>query len=295
MRHWIILGVPVVVVLGGIIAYMSDLLPESAAGAILAGLCAVAPAPYAGWRVAQVVKSDAVRATLIMSGLLLGLLCALPTYQAVFPGEARYAGTIGNENKTLNIGSVVSGAYEVTLEGELPEREGEVTAEYAIKLQDGESPKTLTGEIWRRFGQVRVGRSGTAVREHARTYDRHRIALSSESVIFTLDKLTTIDDLHVSLHKVWVPAWLFWTVATVLFLVGTALEGRFGTEQVRALVATLFSFPVAFAVILVDQVTPTTFVRPAFGAGVGALFIAICVGGMSAWLGRKLLRVAHLE
>ncbi len=292
MRNWVVFGLPVGLVLAGFIAYSADALPERTAGAILAALCVLAPGPYAGWRVAQVVKSDRLRGVLIAAGLVLAVVCAIPVYFALFPGEARYTGSLSQESKSLSIGSIVGGAYVLTVEGALPEREGEVTAEYRLKLKTGERESAINGEIWRRFDQVRVGRRGSAMQEKARTYDRHRVWLADGNAEFQLAKLTTLDTIKLELHQVLLPASAFWILAALLCLLGVAVEARFGTEQVRALVSTLFVFSVTFAVLFPDQVTQAAFVRPAFGAGIASLFIAIGVGGIAAWIGRKWFRPA---
>lgn len=292
MRNAVTFGIPAVLLVGGLIAYSTGAIPEQNVGAFLAALCVIAPGPYAGWRVAQLVRSDKIRVALIALGVLVAALSAIPVYFALYPGEARYSGTIGNESKTLEIGAVTGGAYTLTVEGVLPEREGEVTAEYRLKIKNGDDTRTVDGEIWRRFGQVRVGRRGTAMQEHARTYDRSRIVLKDGAANFELAKLTTIDQLKVQLHSTLLPAPAFWAIAIVLCLIGALIEGKYGTEQVRALVSTMFVFSVSFAVIYPDQVSQSAFVRPAFGSAIGALFIAIFIGGIAAWVGRKILRPA---
>lgn len=279
------------VVLGGIL-YVTGVLPERTAGPALAFALVILPAPYAGFRLAEVVTDAKIRYAFIGIGLLAAAFGAVSIYSALYPGDARYFGQLNEQQKLVPIGSVAAGAYMLSVEGQLPEREGEVNIEYKLRLGTGGDSAPIQGELWRRFDQVRVGKRGTAMQEHHRTYGKHTVFLKEGQGELELVSLSPplAGGLSFKLFKILLPMSAFIIASAVLFAAGALLEGRFGNDRLRGLLATSLAFTAWVGYMYPDQMSEDALVKPAIGVGVTSIFFAILAGGAVAAILRKMLR-----
>jgi hypothetical protein len=288
MRNlWILIAV-VTAVVGGL--YLADVLPERGVGAALIFAAVLLPAPLTALRVVQDVTNAQGRAALLGIGLLCGLLGGVALYSAIFPGEARFFGSLNAEQKVTDIGSVAGGAYLLSVEGALPEREGEVNVDYKVSLAVGDAEQQVKGELWRRFDQVRVGKRGTAMAEHHRTFGRHTVVLKEGQGKVSLVSSSIPLTLSFKLFKILLPTSVMIIVFALLFVAGSVVEGRFGSDRVRGAFATALAFTAGASYLYPDQMTESAFVKPAIGVIVTSVFFAIFVGGATAAILRKLLR-----
>lgn len=279
---------PAVIVAAAAVAYVLDFLPERSAGAALAFALVLLPAPYAAFRVAHVAPSGGGRGALFGVAGLSALLAAVAIYGALFPGEARYTGQLSKEQQSVPIGSVAGGAYLLVVEGVLPEREGEVTIEYKLRLGTADK-KDITGELWRRFDQVR-SRRGTATQEVQHTTGKHTVFVGEGQGEVALVSVSPEIPLSFRLHKILLPMSAFVVACALLFAIGAFLEGRFGNDRVRGLMATTLAFTGCVGFLYPDQISDTALVRPAIGVGVTSFFFAVLIGGAIAAILRKILR-----
>jgi hypothetical protein len=275
----------------GAVLYLSDVLPERVLGPALAFALVALPAPYAALRLGQVVGDAKMRAAIFSVSVLAAVLGILSVTGALFPGEALYSGQLTEDQKLVPIGSVAAGAYMLVVEGALPEREGEVSVEYSVRLASAESGQTITGELWRRFDQVRVGR-GAAMQERHRTYGKHTVFLKEGQGEVERLSVSPPLPLRFRLHRILLPMSAFVVASAVLFAMGAILEGRFGNDRLRGLLATALAFSASVGLLYPDQISQEALVRPALGVGVTSIFFAILVGGAVAAILRRALRKA---
>lgn len=288
MRNLWILSAVVVAVVGGL--YLTDVLPERGVGGAMIFAAVLFPAPLTALRIAQDLSNAKGRAALMGIGVLCALVGGIALYSAIFPGEARFSGSLSAEQKVTDIGSVAGGAYLLSIEGALPEREGEVNLDYKVALGIDGAQQEVKGELWRRFDQVRVGKRGTAMAEHHRTFGRHTVVLKEGQGKVSLVSSSMPVALSFKLFKILLPTSVMVIAFALLFLAGSLVEGRFGSDRVRGAFSTALAFTAGAAYLYPDQMTETAFVKPAIGVIVTSVFFAIFVGGATAAILRKLLR-----
>ncbi|MCC6811644.1 MAG: hypothetical protein IT381_29710 [Deltaproteobacteria bacterium] len=274
------------------ILYIMGVIPDRTVGAVIAFACVLLPAPYAGVRLGQVVTDAKAKGALAGICVLAAIVAAVSIYGALFPGEAHFSGQLSEAQNKVEIGQVPGGPYLLVVEGALPEQEGEVTVEYKLKLTSGESAIEKKGEIWRRFDQVRVGKRGTAMAEHHRTNDKHTIFLGQGQGTVELTSVSPPlpNGLHFRLHRILLPMNAFVIISAILFVLGAFVEGRFGNDRLRGLVATSLAFTIAVGYMFPDQMTDEAYVKPAIGVAVTSIFFSIFVGGAVAAMLRRVLR-----
>jgi hypothetical protein len=292
---WSQYGLPFAAVIVGIVLYYSGMLPERNAGAIMAGAAALLPAPYAGMALAAIAPRGIPRLAIYAVTFGAGLIAIVPVYFAAFPGDPIYQGEVSDEQKSASIGHIGAGAYTLTVDGALPERDGDVSLEYRLKVASGDVIRTLDGKLYRNLDRVRVGRRGSAVEEHKRTHERHDLTLPEGAGEVTLVKTSAAlaGGLRFQFHKAVVPPALFWGLGVLLFALAAYLEAKYGTEKTRSLLTTSLGFCLFFAYMFPDQVNGDAFVRPAFGSAVLALFVGIFVGGLTSVIVRRLVKNQH--
>lgn len=258
-------------------------------GAVLASAFVLVPAPLAAWVIARGWRRPRAKLALVGSGVLLAALAALNVYAAVFPGEAIYTGRLGASERTAQLGSVRAGTYTLLLEGQLPERAGEVTLPYQLTLSNAGRTEALAGELWRRLDPVRVGRGAQATIAHSQSAARHAVWLSEGQTDLRLES-DPQGALTFTFYRAWLPPLAFWLVAALLFVIGTFLDAKFGADSVRAAVPMAFAATTLFAWQFPQQVAHAALVRGAFGSALIALFGGIFAGGACASLARRGLK-----
>ena len=280
---------PAVAFVAAVVLYFAGYIPEATAGAMLAGAALILPGPYAAKTLSELAPAGLARVALMGVAVVAAAWAVLPVYTALQPGAAKYEGQLTDTAKSVSLGETEPGAYILTIEGALPERDGDVTADYKLKVNSGTRTEAIEGSLWRKFDQVRVGRRGTARAEHKRTFQNHDVQLEKAATDVTLvregPELT--QGVHFKLHKVLVPMGVYWIVAIVIYLGAALLETRYATEKNRSMLTTALAFSFAFAAIFPDQLSADSVVKPAFGSGVAAGLSGILVGGIVSWLVRK--------
>ena len=280
---------PAVLLLAAIVLYFSGYIPEATAGAVLAGAALILPGPYAAKTLGDLAPAGVARIALTAVAVVASAWAVLPVYTALQPGAAKYEGQLTDAAKTVSLGETEPGPYILTVEGALPEREGDVTADYKLKVNSGTQTESIEGALWRRFDNVRVGRRGSARTEHKRTFEHHPVQLEKASTEVSLvrEGPELQQGLHFKLHKVLVPMGLYWIIAAIIYAAAALLETRYATEKNRSMLTTALAFSFAFAAIFPDQMSQDAVVRPAFGSGVAAGLIGILIGGVVSWVIRK--------
>ena len=280
---------PAVLLLAAIGLYFSGYIPEATAGAVLAGAALILPGPYAAKELGGLAPAGVARVALMGIAVLASVWAVVPVYSALQPGAAKYEGQLTDTAKTVSLGETEPGPYVLTVEGALPERDGDVTADYKLKVNTGSQTESIEGSLWRRFDNVRVGRRGSARTEHKRTFEHHPVQLEKATTDVTLVRQgpELAQGLHFKLHKVLVPMGWYWIIAVVIFAAAALLETRYATDKNRSMLTTALAFSFAFAAIFPDQISQDAVVRPAFGSGVAAGLLGILIGGTVSWIVRK--------
>lgn len=274
------------------VLYMTGVLPPHWLAAGLAAAAVLLPALYGGKVVAEGAPNGGARVAVMALAVLTTAIACLPVYDALFPGAASFTGQLSETAKTVDLGQVGGGGYWLTVSGSLREREGSVTADYRLKVSDPKGTKTVDGSLWRRFDRVRVGRKGSGVAEHHRTFERHPLTIAEGTTQVSLVKIDPelTAGLKFELHKLMLPTLWFVLLGGALFVGGAVLEALYASEKNRSLLTTLLALVLGFAYLLPDQLSAEGALRPVIGSFVGAGFVAIVVGGIASWVTRKLVR-----
>ena len=266
-------------------AYFTGNLPETFAGLAIVTLAVLLPSPLAARTLVPLAPRGAARSALLGAAVVAVSVSAVPLINALFPGEPAFSGSVSETQKTLRWASASPGHYLMMVDGALVDRQGEVTAPYRLKVGND----TFDGVLWRRLDQVRVGRRGSAVAEHQRTFERHHVQVPSGDVDITLARSTNeiSGPLKLSLFRVWLPLWLFVAIGLMAFAVAAFYEAKYANEKNRSVLTSAIAFTLFFAFMFPDQMSSASIVKPAAGSVIASGLVGLTAGGITSWLLRK--------
>lgn len=273
--------------------YKFDLVPETIAGAalvliIVVGSIAVAALPAWGR-----VKTPGTRALFITFVALWAVGTGYPSLRSALPPRTQAEVKLTASALSGKAHVETTGPLELTVSGHFKGAAmAEADANYTITVDSPGGHDEVSGTLKRALVRYRAGRRGgtsTAIQE--RTEELHRLAnargdltLSTDGIDDKLEGGLTIDVRSAGLNPI-----IFLLLGGLALLLALIFDARLADPKAK--VKTYLTAGVAvcyvFAIHYPSEATPSSLVRPA----VGALVLALLIGGLGGWLLGALARL----
>lgn len=279
-RPWFFpaLGVTIAVAVG--VFYVAGMLSESAVGAVVAVLVPFVLAVMVA-RPAFGRPADGLATALLAVGAVLTLLvAAIPSLEAVHPGEPLFVGEFDRADQGSSLPEGVRGRVLVLVSAPLGNG-----GEPQVSFRLGGFAEPVEGRLERTFSYARVGRSGRArvAHDHDSDWFEARIPDGAREVRLERIQGATVGGLRVAVYRDWLPRSLAWTLSLLALVLAAAGEVRAGREAGSTIAA---GVALGFALVVSYNVTPAQAVLPSLWA----IVLGAIVGAPAAVLVRFLVR-----
>ncbi|HET8724437.1 MAG TPA: hypothetical protein VFM53_09580 [Anaeromyxobacteraceae bacterium] len=278
VRPWFLPSFALTVAVGIAIFWWTGMLGDSAVAGIVAVLVPLGLAGFVA-RPALSPRADPLaRGLLAASAVLTAALAAVPSFQAVHPGEPRLVAELSRSGDAQSIPQGLSGKVLLLVSTRLG---GAAEPVVAFRLGGFEAP--VEGELRRTTGFARVGRGGTAKVTHDHDADWFEAAIPAGAKELRLERVQGLSSapLRVELYPDWVPHGIAWVLSLLVLAMAAAGEVRLRRDTGAAIAA---GAALGFGLVVSYNVTPARPVAP--------VLWAVVLGGIVGAPAAAILRMA---
>jgi hypothetical protein len=284
------------------VLYKFDLISEGTAGAlfvigVVLGTLAAGALP--AWPLCRTATHRGLLAALVA---LWALGTGYPAIRAALPPRAIAVVHLTTAQPSQKVQVGADGPYEIAASGRLKQiGAAEVEARYALKVEGGGHSDEVSGELKRALVHLRTSRRGgtsTSVQEHTEVAHRLPSVRGPELTISTdaIDE-SFEEGLEVAVRRAGPNPVIFFVLGGLAVLLALVLDVLLPLKPdakapkskpaTKTYLAAASGVALVFSIDFPTEGTPHSLVRPA----VGALILALVVGGLGGWLLAGIVRV----
>ena len=278
----ILWGFLVVLFVLPLILYLTNVLAEGTAGAILFTSFVLV---LNALSLRGIWNSTPHRTPRVISVVLLLAVTALalePGLSTVYPGRPLAAGSLHNVGESFPLPGDLEGRVRLLLHGDLGQRQ---LANVDVVLSVGDND--IKGHLARSVSRGRRGRfrGGSQVVEQSSEYLTAFVPKGSPSLLLSSVDGSMPEVLEVKLFREWIPLGVVIALGLLVLVSLSLLAARL---RVDGTPTTLASMALSAGLILYVSATPDNSVTPEIGVLFLTVVVGMALGASLAWMGRKL-------
>jgi hypothetical protein len=281
-RYLLIAGLLALVLF--VVLYLTDVIPERVAGAVLAAVVVLGCAGLAAGSILSASRGPRGNAVALMFAAAVAAVAGVPVIGTLFPGEPAAQTTVRKEGESVAVPSV-RGRVRV-LAMVQPVATDEV---YRCHAELGIGNQIEPLDLGRQPESVRMGRRGgrgTVMREHGSDWATGVLTDDAATVRLARLEGNASCAIDLKVYRDRLPMGLRIGLSALLLLAAALVAGFM---HAGAMPAVATAMALAFALFAEEVITPRTAVRPGIGAILAGLPAGAAAGAIVAWICRAIL------
>ncbi len=280
IRPWFFPSLGLTVVVGIAVFWWAGLIGDSAVGALIAIVVPLALAVAVLRPAIEGSVDPLTRVLLGLAAVLTFAVPAIPSYQAVRPGEPHVVAEFGRAGDVQSVPQGTNGEVLLLVSTRLGGG-----AEPLVSFRLGGFDEPVLGELRRTTGFARVGRGGSTRVTHDHDADWFEAKLPAGAKEIKLERVQGLSTapLRVEMFRDWLPHKVAWVLSLLVLLLAAAGEVRSRRDTGAAIAA---GAALGFGLVVSYNVTPARPVVPE----IWAILLGAIIGAPVAVLVRMAFR-----